>query len=547
MREMFLEVLNVGQGLCSVVSGIKHDGEPYCGIFDCGTLAYNPKYNKDAVLARIRELSSLSGQKVITDIVISHQDIDHWSLLLDILTEYFGMDARGRLYRKNKFVCEITEGGTKLFTISTIMRVTAYFEGEFEDEKYIQKLYYRLTEREEVISFGCEGTFYEVNKRWDIKVYFFLNLFNRNAQPYIRSSLICTDNNETEIAKGEEVISSGILNIYGCRQAAKQALEDAKQNLLYDEQRFGRIDYLYMCGHITSMYNLMDSHTYTFSNIAKVVMSVPENEPVKPIQNIVWGGAEPSAKCRSMQRVMEIMETYGLINRFDDYPNGGYVKFQDDQLSFTNKMISEDYDAKMQDIHEETMQNLNIMRNATSVVTCMDFDNQVRFLFPGDITVHRFHLLVDAAGDETDYGLSIMTAPHHGSDVTNFCLQSDSEPQPLQSLLSLFRNDWRRIFLVSALSSKFGHPGTNFIQCALQNASDSEGHDICYGEEIVSKRAKKYECRILEVTKDVYCTEMTGDFVYHYPVDSAAVCAGRMQRTQVTQVIHKVPSKRLFI
>lgn len=544
MREVLLNVLNVGQGLCSVVTGTKDNGEPYCGIFDCGTLAYNPVCSRQQTLAQIGNLICKTGQPVITDIVISHQDIDHWSMLMDILSGYFGM-KKGWLYRKNKFVYTMAAGGARLFSFSLSRHSHAYFEGWFEKEKSVQKLDYTIREDERVSEFYYEGTFYEEGKQWEISVSDNAWLFNYDGKSKLTVDLACRSDTGEVIAKVYYEIRIPLMEIEVYPELMNRILGYVVNNKIYfDENRFGRADKMYLRGHIRAACDLVQNDQHSFSDIYDIVTSVPDNTPVKPIQNLVWGGAKPSSKCKLAQKIMSHMCDNGFIERFSEYPDGGYFVFQEDELCDIES-FDERYDSDMEDAHGETMQQLNIKRNATSVVTCMTFAHEGRFLFPGDLTVHRFEWLRDVVIDEEPYAVSVMTAPHHGSDVTNFCILHDNEHiQPLHLLLDLFQNDTQRIFVVSALLSKFGHPGKDFMTYAVGYASDGSMHNICYGEEVQKGRSITCQRKTEMIAQDVYCTEMTDLYGYCYPPVNDAAGARLLQAPRITR---KIPSKRLFI
>lgn len=545
MQNVTLNVLNVGQGLCSIVTGIKDDGNPYCGIFDCGTLQYNSDFKKEVTLDHINDLINISGQKVITDIVISHQDIDHWSMLMDIISIYFEMN-NGRLCNKNYFVCIWAQEGFRLFTVNRFLNFTANFEGEFENNRYVQKITYKIYSNEIVRTFKYEGIFYDAGKRWEIQVVLPGDV-NPNAPKFLEVTIKCRNDAEKTLAKAYVKEMAADMQICECCQNVKRMLEDAiTDQLKYDDQEIGVKDLILLRGHIRSICKLTDKNQYDFSDIVKRLESASEMPPVSPIQNFIWGGAKPGSECRLAQKIIEIMQRFCMIVNFSTYSDGGYVMYKDDRLMETGAMVCECYDSDMADLHGETMQQLNIMRNVTSVVTCMNFEDQVRFLFPGDLTVHRFVPLVEAVEDENAYMESIMIAPHHGSDVTNFCiLQNNLSIQPLILLLDLFAKDASRIFIVSALSSKFGHPGRAFLNYAFCGASDGFEHNVCYGKEILVFGKPEYEPIIEETIADVFCTEMEQyGLCFSYPETQTAVCS---ERTQAPRRQCKAPSKRLFI
>lgn len=533
MQEVVLFVLNVGQGLCSVVSGIKDDGNPYCGIFDCGTLEYNPKFNKDATLANIKELIEITGEKVITDIVISHQDIDHWSLLMDILSDYFDM-PKGQIYRKNKFLCTMEMDGIELFAINEPNLGYAHYEAMFENDYNRQTISYALRDDELVSSFYYEGIFYEVGQNWEITASICRFVGNCNLR-LLHVGLVCNEDTGDEIAKTDYQVPIPFMQMEECLQKVGMALSLAKE----------KFRDMYLEAHIITACFLMREHRYSFSKIEEFVTSVPDETWENPIERFVWGGAEPSSKCRAAQELIKLMSENGLIGNFKTYPYSGYVKFEHDELRYTEAMTFQFYDSDMVDAHGETIHELNIKRNVTSVVACMKFKDQMRLLFPGDITVHRFELLVETVKDEISYAKSIMLAPHHGSDVTNFPGLPDGSSsypiEPLHSLLSLFAKDEEKIFVVSAFLSKFGHPGYHFMMEAIKCASDGDSHKVCYWNEDQGKEVRE------EIVRDVFCTEMEQEqygLHFSYSAPENAVCSERKREPRGQC---KAPSKRLFI
>lgn len=86
MRDYSLRVYNIGQGLFSLFIGIKDDNEPYVAIFDCGTVG---SYDQEITSLCLQEAIWLIRYNIhstkIDLVVISHQDIDHWNLLLNII------------------------------------------------------------------------------------------------------------------------------------------------------------------------------------------------------------------------------------------------------------------------------------------------------------------------------------------------------------------------------------------------------------------------------------------------------------------------------
>ena len=101
---------NVGQGLFNLVIEVNDEGVSFCGIFDCGSIYYHPIIDKQAVLddaaCKIRWVGGLNC------IVISHQDLDHWSWLIELLEKlyvfnfdyniWYMSDKSRYTYKKNK-------------------------------------------------------------------------------------------------------------------------------------------------------------------------------------------------------------------------------------------------------------------------------------------------------------------------------------------------------------------------------------------------------------------------------------------------------------
>lgn len=462
MEHAHLYVYNVGHGVCTLLIGDKDDGTKYCGVFDCGTKAQNPGITSESVVEdMVAEINKIGH---IDDIVISHQDKDHHSMLWGLIKKLSGVE-------KNKF----GKSGEKVFVESNSdnWKKLCIYEKigksySFDEISRKGEVYFRggVTFQEKSISY----LWYALGT--DIELFRLdMIMFARDSKEY---KLICTFKaaQENVYNKVQEYITPDMVLI--------KLQEIINEDLLLQRLKCQILDkYNYLWG-------------IKYDDVEKKVNEPNIPTPQYSINRIILGGEYGDYQYCYLKQLIE-----GIQDLCESYITGsGYIQISDREKGYhLRNMFSQ-----ITDPLKIELEKIPIKHNATSVVTQLMVDKGYSVLFPGDATYHTFDKLKKRL--ETPGKVCMMIAPHHGSDNTNFVYSQDGKQmtnQPIESLLSSIKG---YTMIVSAYNGAgSAHPGEEFIKTALKYAREGvPDHEI-------NQSDSKNKMSTINTQKAVYTTQ----------------------------------------
>lgn len=500
---------NVGQGLCTTVTGGEEGDLAYCGLFDCGTVQYND-YNPDIETVIINDILYIGR---LDDIVISHQDEDHWSFLLNILLAYFGYTEIWKQHQYPQTMFCVPDCYCALLSFNVLEKKLTDVTVESNVIDFRKKVYINDIFCVVEYSIDSDNTVYKINGKCQYGI-FCISLCQISEglkyqfgdsfeDPYYESTY------EADIACGidlEELIEE-IDSL--CQYMIDDFMDVAIKNKFTLLERLKiKNGMKYIFRHLRETLQDYDS---TIEKINQLSVRYKEKySQIKPIRHIVFGGAYMPDEMTLLWEVIEKLAAYGMISECSRYESGSLWKFDLSSpfIQNTPDMCIENYHQDLMDLKDETTEMFHIQRNVTSAVVYMKALDNVRFLFPGDLTVHAFdmlHTLLSSEVSDPNVQASVMIAPHHGSDVTNFAWVDNHMPQPLWSLMSAYfpANQNVKIVMVSAFAQKFGHPGINFMILACDFCSyGSAAHEIGFATD-----NKYYFIMEQNTNRRLFCTQ----------------------------------------
>lgn len=492
MKNAHFYVFNVGHGVCTLLTGekgMKKEGESnsYCAVFDCGSKAYNLDWKKEDVVKKMAEIIRKQGQ--IDDLIISHQDEDHSSMLLELFFELNEV-PKGQLFGKaNKHVWKYSKQQFFLYAKDTDRKTYAEYQRFIHDIDKVNMAIYSIT-----VTWNSEDSYKDllIDK-------IIMEVYSKEDWSKICSIMVFQSLKKQVLFRVVEEFTASInffhatgQKVYSFREI-DELIDEIKKELKRE---------------MSKQPNLADEIIFFLKNIVDDVRkSVVKNKidsmlsktdvKVKPIiffiKRIVFGGSHAGCEYnylisffKSIQNYYEQTDHKTQIFRAQ---YGGYLKLNDNEEYNENQEqciqaldTSKDIlNYKARDITGE----LIIIRNASSVVTEFIVDENSSILLPGDVTVHKFDCLTTRKL-ENPSRIQYFLAPHHGSDCTNFTYEKvgsevvlvENKKQPLAKLLEAIRDC---TIIVSAYHSVNPHPGCHFIELAKEHSFNGvKKHNIVY-------------------------------------------------------------------
>lgn len=462
---------NVGQGLFNLLIETDSEGNHFCGLFDCGTIAAAYENSPEDILENASERIKQIGH--LDFIVISHQDEDHWNLLIKLLCKIYPTDLERKRYI-------IDDKLVKVSTDSKIIETEIMKEESYQlmhvDFSYKSTL--RVKREEEKICYDYKIKGNDTEELED-DIPCFSVYVEKSGRTYNRNSLIISPYSEIDY----------VPPIYGVDLEE----EDLKRIILT------QIDYAPFWYNITNkavkkrfkyLWEKKDEidHFEEYKSDA-IDRSVYDTE-------IYLGGSKRSF---GYLRLEETLQLFGNVNVIEN----GILYLMHGNFLAHDKVA-------LVDISEYEEQSLNqraIMRNATSLMAVYKSIDQ-KFFFPGDATIQTFNAL-NAIKKDFLY-LDYMTAPHHGSRKTNIAMDEKGIMESQQPVKQFVKKHQPSIVVFSAKHNKFGHP-------------DKKVHSIIYGLDFLDKH-KIIQCNdrksfsIDEIYYGTITTETTGTCVYPQPL-----------------------------
>lgn len=519
MKKHYIHVYNIGQGLCTILRTEPGGDGNYFGIFDCGTLR---ERNKDSVINTIARYARQRG--CIDSIVISHQDIDHWSMLLDIIWKSYQIESNQIIFhdkfylnreRNGMTIYEASETGSiKCSEIETGNVYNGNFCVEADENEVIQgfELYSQflkcrgLGETVFRLSWNCAAS--EMNL--EVSVDSIMVEDTENPGHYINQSyqrLLAVDFEREGFASGN----------WSC---VRREIE--RQNIYKEIE--GDIGFSRLFeSHFNRFLDYIGKFEFSYQNMY-AVLSQPTNFNFQGchIGKIWLGGDYWEIGYRRLYSILTKLVKIGLVRNVNGFTEDSPADsgadericglMRADQSTICRDDISTSVftiDDDLEDCVSHMVGNITpaVLHNASSLIVEFDTSTEEisrRALYPGDATVHVFGQLADALAGPEDFERTFFVAPHHGSLHTNYC---GGNQQPFHQLLDKLTGE-KTVRLsgcvISAWGEVFGHPGKRFVYDMREYVKDDHpdvpAHSVCYFED--GTRKEEVEA------KGIYCTEM---------------------------------------
>lgn len=519
MKKHYVHVYNIGQGLCTMLR-TEPDGEnDYLGIFDCGTLR---ERNKEDVIERIAEYAHQRG--CIDSIVISHQDIDHWSLLLDIIWKCYEIES-------NKIICH-----DKFYLNRTRYKTTTYEvteEGTVEcsnvemGDVYNSNFWVEVDENEVIQRFELFGQFLENRRLGECN--FWLRWSNAASEMELEVSIddIMVEDKDNPGHYINQAYDK-LLNVNFEREAFKSGDWHCVREEIEHQEKYKEIEaeigynQLFK-SHFNRFLDYIREFRFSY-NYIHTTLSQPTNFKLQDchIGKIWLGGDCWEVGYKRLYSILKKLVKIDLV-----YNVNGFTKVSSDDYGDNIRMCglmrvnesticSDDVTTSTFDIDENLVDCIShragditpaIVHNASSLIVEFDTSTEAksrRIIYPGDATVHVFSDLANALDGPEIFENTFFMAPHHGSLHTNYC---DGEQQPFYQLLDKLTGEKTvklSACVISALGEVFGHPNKKFVYDMRDYVRTDNPtvppHSVCYFEEGLK--------RIENETKGIYCTEM---------------------------------------
>lgn len=423
MKDADFYVYNAGHGVCTLLTGTKYDNKPYCGVFDCGSKAPHEDCSFQTVISDMITKFTDSGSKWIDDVVISHQDTDHWEYFLDFFCKLnnirYSFEKYAFRLNINNWACK--SSGNDLH----ILMNNSYFK---KTRKLSNGRYYTYDADASYI----DGTdllssfnLYIEKEAEDYSIYWLNVIFSEHFL-----SVTCDGNTLMETSVGEDYpLTVEVLLDYV----------------------WGQIPDFF----IASLLNVKSS--FLEQTRRDLIKELSNCATIKyPIKRVIMGGDYITYRYDKLKTLL-----CSMANCYDDgsflwMQRGAYIIM--DEGGITDIMIEDFPDAATVEFNEN---DEAIMHNLTSVVVQFNIDNQNVLLLPGDVTAHAFTEIGNQIANIPCNSLKLFLAPHHGSDHTNF---ANVNFEPFIYLLRIIQQLHSQCNLViSGYNQQSIHPGKRFI------------------------------------------------------------------------------------
>lgn len=505
MQNVEVTTFNVGQGLFNLVISRKNNGKLYVGVFDCGNFA---EYSSTGIEEACGKLNSIEDFETIDQVVISHQDRDHWRNLVDFL-----LLLNGYTYSVDSW-----------YVLSEEDAYGEYVEALQFSDRFIKHLY---RDHEEYL---CTALWYEKNEHscyhWDFVSLQLDILINKGE---MSAKWKVDFHTEFEDPFTAEIILKG--TTYDIKFTYFDNNFDKKEcrsnDISADNLRCIMID---MVSSIACDLNIK-IRIYTMWN---GIFGCG----VFDCKNWAWDFENPLFIRKGIQEAymggLCCEMGYSILTTWMNF----FAKKVNDKCQFLYNYPDRDkkygqYPFYLEEsIKYPSIKQDHILKNATSQVTMIYMDDSHCLVFPGDATVHVFSTLSRVLTERGGAQVELLLAPHHGSGDTNFCWHKIrgeqarlDEIQPFHNFLSRFPPNY---IFISAARDKFGHPSKRFLEACrkycrgraerhfvlLGSDTDEAEADYGDGDEYVADYVAGYK---LATEKAIFSTESEGtNLIYQY-------------------------------
>ena len=478
MQDANFYVYNVGHGVCTLLTGkrkVGNDVVPYCGIFDCGTMSPNCYCDLNLVLRdmvqKIKEVKKSDEVKYIDDLVISHQDEDHWNRIIDVFFALNGIKNGDYFGEKGKEIWRLSEDSNKIW-------LNCIRENEYRKYYYTKEYKYYCK-----IQYDDKDTL--------VWIYITISpVFDSSMKREYKAELKFDDDSEKWYCKyedkyfrEEEVDEKEILT------KELDEIIDYMGSHLICETEADQFNILLAIADIKVSFDKKNIDEFDAALVSQNLSTIKFR-----VKRAVFGGNFITNGYDRMMKIFSLMQEH-YFNKFSEWEkDGAYLVLNKYTVPGGIK------DLKVEPTHPEYQwvdtsrlyrkYPPNIVRNLTSVVTQLNIDNDHILLLPGDVTYHKFSIISEKIESMGDNKLSLFLAPHHGSDNTNFIPDTEVD-DPFNSLLEIINKKQTSCNLViSGYNTRRPHPGKRFTQLSENRLSTNmsvANHKYAYATDIREK------------------------------------------------------------
>lgn len=498
MTDAHFYVYNAGHGVCTLLTGKRSAGKdvvPYCGIFDCGSRSSHLLYPKFRLLVDMRNKILINSQGCanvhIDDVVISHQDIDHWNQLLDL---FFILNG---IYLENYNGFLFGDRGRCAWKMEEYNNVyDLYFVKVVED---IEAVTFKFAKKHCTgtyvgnVSIDCDSDKIMTLLKFDLQITdggFKEATFNVKAEFDEDNVFLLTIGKNGDDIFEHYIPIVPLISVEDLVACISDIIEEL------NEERWN-FPYTLLSIFLNAFKDVAASLTYeVMENLFEDLISENCFQITVPIKRVIMGGSEPKPEySRLMGLLQGIAEYYGdptdIPFTWEQY--GAYVRMSE---NYQEHKIVRDFPSYRLFNHTGFIKtgywdyysfHIDIIRNLTSTIIEFEIGGRNNeLLLPGDVTVHAFETIARQAR-----GLrpGLFLAPHHGSDRTNFYYDDDDDEIPLAKLFKAIigRKECVTNLVVSGYNSHDLHPGEEFIDYADDYFDlDTSAHLIGYATHKLS-------------------------------------------------------------
>lgn len=504
-------VFGVGQGLCNLIE-IYEQGTgalAYLALADCGStsavkagrMAYvkNVEDMFQHIVRKARERYKITGTYYFDAVFLSHQDSDHWNLMMEVFSRILGI-AKGQSIsvQDDNGVCTqylVGDGAEdevilcsyrkeEACEVWNISRQLEKFEEEYVSSSYgrtWQDYHSKYIEPSECIEIS-----YSSDEVWGtikadhlfraekITIEYTAEDDNGNKE---EASFLCDQSNHYIIyEKRKTEYQPGAMDFIN---AIEEFLQEMPQHPFIEE-----------------MYLILEKNKHMDFEMVK--SNIREGVVVqKIVQNVYFGGFEYGPQASAFQSRLSNMAANVSTSIEDELKVcGGRIVLRMQEPFPKHAM----YDANLYARKE----SIGVRRNRSSLFL-MIYYSKGMVILPGDATVHtmKSFCYLENIGDVRISGnTGLLVAPHHGSDTTS--RDGPSDYTTLKKFLKRIRPEG--MVISSGIQNRHHHPGENFINAACSSvAKKTETHDL-----YVYTEADEYEYETTD--RNIYTTVIDGSY-----------------------------------
>lgn len=527
--EVKTTVYAVGQGSCNLIEVWEDDRLIHLTLIDCGTLSSINNQNSQEIKVDVEQIYEEIKDKAIRrfedshsyyfdEVIITHQDTDHWSLIMNLLDKII-LDLDKVVFLKADDWKSFMYNDGYVHSNDIINKHKYYIL--YKKDQYYIEITKEMNLTNLISPYNCSS--YDIKyKKDEISI---LESIQINEQDKAYKISLSLSNKKDKIFSFVGNCTSfpnkgiTIINIYTLDLEKFNSIFSNYVPMFNSYKNFAE-KFCEITKNYLQKQKIEDDFDEGFGSIDVYIAKLEKNITIDLLN--IQCNARKKIKCR--------------IDKF--YYGGHEELFTDSFKKCKNKLmcVSNQYsyftnkiDIWVDDIH---VKGLFIMRvdevasvyqdeltpelknNLTSAIIGI-FYRESLMIFPGDATAHTMHGICkkhkQLALWPSNTVVELLVAPHHGSDITS--KDSGSQYKILEEFLSILKP--KAIYISSGWKNKFGHPGENFVEYAINAISDIQKieHEIfCQSKtgKIESGNGKKYDFKV--INKNVYTTVVCDKF-----------------------------------